>query len=90
MPPTSPTSICANCSSSRLVGENTDLATCLDCGATLCDFCDQVMEAYKRPDGEVARRHERDDLVAPSCPAHKAEVVRHRRSRMRLIQGGAA
>lgn len=90
MPPTSPIDACVDCGSGRLKSLGGERTLCLHCWTTVCDHCSQVMEGYRRPDGEVAWRHERDDLVAPTCPAHKAEVVRHRRSRMRLIQGGAA
>lgn len=64
-------------------------STCVSCGAPLCSGCNQVLEAYRREDGTVGRRHERN-LVAPRCPAYKAEMVEYRRSHMRLIQGGAA
>ncbi len=79
---------CGNCGSSRVVVDESGDATCAHCGAPLCDHCSQVLEAHRKEDGTVGRRHERDDLKVPRCPAHKAELVEQRRARMRLIQGG--
>ena len=94
MPPTSLTDTCVDCGSGRLRSVSDDggeRTMCLHCWTTVCDHCGQAMEAYRKPDGDAAGwRHERDDLAAPSCPAHKAEMVARRRSRMYLIQGGAA
>ncbi len=81
---------CANCNSTHLVRDEADLSLCVTCGATLCEHCDQVMETYQKDDDTIDWRHERADLKAPRCPAHKAELVRERRSQMRLIRGGAA
>ncbi len=91
MPPTDPDR-CGNCGSTRivLVNGSDEEAMCSNCSAPICGHCSQVMLAVQEEDGSIGRRHERDDLVAPRCPVHKAELVTERRAQMHLVKGGEA
>ena len=96
--PAMSTRTCVHCGSDRLEYEPTArLWWCLECaGASTisqtvppdplltdftCQECGQDIDLVE--DGTI--RHERQDLVAPKCTIHKAEMVAARRASFRVV-----
>ena len=94
---------CPSCGSDRLTTGTGRTAWCNDCGAQVtdlvhptdeyneewtCDECGQYM--VLREEGSDERVHERQDLRAPKCSIHKAEMVSVRRAAMHVYREGEA
>lgn len=62
---------------------------CPECGGPVYFESNDDFEGLKPGDEvTIVERHDRDDLKAPRCSRHKAQLVRDRRAQMHLVKGG--